>query len=67
MGEENRVKLESLRFVLTDRGGTGEQVQEILRIVREEFDPHYSVDAWCSSCVMNMVIFAFGRLDSLKK
>lgn len=67
MREENRTKLESLRHVLTGESGSSGEVDEILRIVREEFDPHYTFNLYCSACIMTMVKFAFSSMDAQKK
>lgn len=40
--------------------------QEILDVVREEFDPNYHLDPWCGSCVVRMMEYAFKRMDELE-
>lgn len=37
---------------------------EVLRIIREEWDPSHTVDLWCGSCRAAMVVFAFQKMDS---
>lgn len=37
--------------------------QEILDVIRAEFDPGYTVDAWCGPCVVKMLVYAFKRMD----
>jgi len=62
----NRNKLEALRPVLVNKSGTAEEVDEILRIVREEWDKHYSLNAYCDSCKLKLVEYAFQMMDNLK-
>lgn len=40
--------------------------QDILNIIREEFEPMYHVDMWCGPCVVKMLVYAFKRMDELK-
>jgi hypothetical protein len=37
---------------------------EILRVIREEWDPTYKADLWCGSCRAKMVVFAFQMMDN---
>lgn len=64
MRDENRVKLESCRHVLENRGGSQNQVMKIFEVIRDEWDPNYKCDFWCSACVMNMVEYAFNKLSN---
>lgn len=41
----------------------GTAKQDILNIIREEFEPMYHVDMWCGPCVVKMLVFAFKRMD----
>ena len=34
---------------------------EILRIIREEWDANYHVDMWCGHCRAKMLVYAFER------
>lgn len=44
---------------MNNQSGTSEEVNEILRIVRAEWDPHYSLNTSCDSCKMDLVRYAF--------
>lgn len=37
---------------------------EVLRIIREEWDPVHTVDLWCGVCRAKMLVFAFEKMDS---
>lgn len=37
---------------------------EVLRIIREEWDAGHQVDLWCGKCRAKMLVFAFQRMDS---
>lgn len=37
---------------------------EVLRIIREEWDAGHKVDLWCGVCRAAMLVFAFQRMDS---
>ena len=66
MKPENRRSLETFRHLLINRGGSAD-LNEVLRIVREEWDPGYRCDMWCDHCKMKLVEFAFGKMDSEPK
>jgi hypothetical protein len=36
---------------------------EMLRIIREEFNPMYNANLWCSPCVVDMLKFAYTQFD----
>lgn len=36
---------------------------DVLRIIREEWDPGHHVDLWCGSCRAKMLVYAFERMD----
>lgn len=36
---------------------------EVLRIIREEWDPVHTVDLWCGSCRAKMLVYAFEQMD----
>lgn len=38
--------------------------QEVQRVIREEWDPGYTVDYWCGHCLTEMLKFAFGKMDA---
>lgn len=42
----------------------GAEKNEILQVIREEFNPDYTADMWCGSCVVSMMVFAFQQMDS---
>lgn len=65
MKPENRQSLETFRHILINRGGSS-NLNEVLRIVHEEWDPNYRCDMWCDACKMRLVEFAFGKMDSEK-
>jgi len=41
--------------------------QRLLDVIREEFQPGYLADLWCSSCVADMLVFAFTQYDKQPK
>lgn len=41
----------------------GQEKQEILDVIREEFNHGYTVDLWCGHCVVKMMEYAFAELD----
>ena len=69
MTPSNREKLERLRPKLNvwvnDKTVhlDGIEKQEILNIIREEFNPGYQVDLWCGHCVVKMLEYAFAEMD----
>jgi len=36
---------------------------DILKIIREEWDPQHRVDLWCGSCRAKMLVYAFEMMD----
>lgn len=44
----------------------GAEKDEILQVIREEFNPGYTVDMWCGSCVVSMMTYAFRAMDEWK-
>ena len=69
MNQHNRDKLEKYRpklhLWLNDKTChlDGGQKDEILLIIREEFNPGYVVDLWCGRCVVKMMEYAFNEMD----
>lgn len=66
MSPQNREKLEKYRFVLNNRSFTpspGFDLNEVLEVIREEWDRDYTVDWSCNYCVMKMVETAFSKID----
>lgn len=63
MKPENRKSLETFRHYLTNRGGSGQDLNEVVRIIHEEWDPYYRADFSCDSCLMKIIDFAFGKMD----
>lgn len=43
---------------------SGQEKDEILKVIQEEFDPGYRVDLWCGSCVVSMMEYAFREMDA---
>lgn len=41
----------------------GATKQRIFEIIREEFAPNYMVSLWCSSCVADLLKFAYTQFD----
>lgn len=69
MTPENIAKLEKYRPKLTvwlnDQTchlSAGEK-QEIMDVIRAEFNPGYHTDLWCGSCVVKMLEYAFREMD----
>lgn len=52
--------------MLTNRGGS-DDLNEVLRIVHEEWDPHYRADMWCDACKMRLVDYAFAKMAQEKQ
>lgn len=66
MQQSNIDKLEKYRFVLAGRSFTpspGFDLNEVLQVIHEEFDPNYHVDMFCSYCKMKMMEYAFQKLN----
>lgn len=63
MQQSNREKLESLRHVLSRQEGSADEVNEILRIVREEWSAHYDLKTSCDPCKLELVKYAFAHMD----
>lgn len=61
MTPSNKASLETFRHILKNRGGAG-NLNEVLRIVREEWDPGYTCDMWCDYCKMKLIDYAFGMM-----
>lgn len=36
---------------------------DVLRIIREEWDPVHTVDLWCGVCRAKMLVYAFEQMD----
>lgn len=67
MKPENRKSLETFRHYHTNRGGSGQDLNEVLRIIHEEWDPYFRADLSCQPCCMKLIDFAFGKMDREKK
>ena len=74
MHPDNRTRLEKYRPFYTcwveikslsgiDAAGKN----EIQDIIRQEWDPGYTCMMWCGNCVVNMIVFAFEKMDSEPK
>lgn len=70
MKQSNKDKLEKYRRIYTLWSTNQELVDvdgaaknEILEVIRAEFDPNYSTDLWCGVCVAKMVTYAFEEMD----
>lgn len=72
MTPSNRAKLESYRPKLVEWVNDqtchldGIAKQEILNIIREEFNSGYQVDLWCGHCVVKMMEYAFREMDKIE-
>lgn len=70
MDQRNREKLEQHRskLALWINDNTcnldGQEKQDILDVIRAEFNPGYTVNLWCGSCVVSMMEYAFREMDS---
>mgnify|MGYP001608699990 CR=1 FL=1 len=70
MLQANIDKLEKYRYVLVNRSFTpmeGHNLQDVLDVIREEFDPNHRVDMFCSYCLMKMVEYAFSEMEKRMK
>lgn len=71
MKSSNREKLETYRPKLKEWLNDktchldGIAKQEILNIIREEFDPNYHADLYCGICVVKMMEYAFREMDKI--
>ena len=70
MQSSNRDKLEKYRPKLavwvndqTCHLNGGER-QEILDVIRAEWDVTYHIDMYCGVCVVKMLVYAFERMDN---
>jgi hypothetical protein len=70
MQDINRTRLETYRplynawvndNVLYNMDGTAKN--EILDVIHKEFDPGYTCQMYCGSCVAKMVVYAFEQMD----
>lgn len=66
MKPENRQKLETFRHYQINRGGSGQDLNEVVRIIHEEWDPWYRIDLSCPACLMTLIDYAFGKMDNEK-
>lgn len=70
MNQHNIDRLESYRGKLNewvnDRTCHLDSVakNEILGIIRQEFNSGYHVDLWCGKCVVDMLVYAFREMDA---
>jgi hypothetical protein len=48
----------------TRSASSGDNLNEVLRVIREEWDAHYSVNMYCDACKLEMIDYAFARADS---
>lgn len=70
----NRQRLEKYRSAyngwVNDRvlaNMDGAAINEILSVIREEWDPGYTVQAWCGHCRAEMITYAFEKMDADKE
>lgn len=66
MTQANINKLEKYRYVLINRSFTpmeGHSLNDVLEVIREEFDAGHRVDMYCDHCVMKMVEYAFSEME----
>lgn len=70
MQPENRNRLEKYREmynawvndqVLYNMDGAAKN--EIIDVIRKEFNPGYVTELWCGSCVAKMLVYAFEQMD----
>lgn len=40
--------------------------EDLLKIIRKEFDPGYQVTMWCGDCVLKMLTFCYIQYDKWK-
>jgi hypothetical protein len=68
MKPENIDKLNKYRFVKNSRSYTpapGYSLRDVYDVIVEEWEPNYHVDWHCNYCLMQMVEFAFQKMDEL--
>jgi hypothetical protein len=70
MKPENRAILDAARHHYTTivqaefcRNLSGQEREDIQRVIGEEFQRGYVTDLWCTPCVFNMIILAFQYYD----
>lgn len=69
MSPENIKKLEKYRYVLEGKSFTrvpGYDLNEVLEVIRAEFNPSYTVDMFCNHCKMRMIEYAFNEMNKRK-
>jgi len=72
MSPKNREKLEQYRgkynTLIADQtlNLQPHERQDIINVIRDEWNPGYTVMEWCGHCVAEMVKMAFRNLDSIK-
>ena len=69
MTQENIDKLEKYRHLYEIWNGTqsvtldGNAKNDILAVIKAEFNPKYSIDMWCGKCVKDMLVYAFQEME----
>lgn len=66
MKQSNIEKLEKYRYVLEGKSFSkvpGYDLNEVLEVIRDEWDPGYNVDFFCGYCVLKMVENAFNKMN----
>lgn len=72
MNQANRERLNELEHhKITAASGfirnlSGQERDDMQRIMREEFQPGYATDLWCNPCVFAMVVLLFQKYDAFK-
>lgn len=67
MTQQNIERLESIRHVFKNRGGSNNEIMTALQIMHETYDPTYVVLMYCDACKMKLVDSLFLRYDNENK
>lgn len=62
--DDNRHHHDTLTKAFYLKGLNGNEREGMVRVMREEFQPGYTVDLWCPTCAADMVIHLYRYYDN---
>jgi hypothetical protein len=65
--DRNRFYIESYSMESPPKKMNYKDRKELLRIVREEFEPEYDADLWCDPCIKSLILNAYIFYDEARK
>lgn len=65
--EDKRFFYDQIRLSDSVSGLDGATKAGFVDVIRKEFDPGYQVTLWCSSCIFDMIKFAYTQYEKQKK